>query len=73
MNLQEKYEVSTKDVLFASVIRHIKGSRICPKFLHEYSLKHYGAKDNLARYYFEKYSNIISKRNRHSLTDNPAL
>lgn len=58
MNLQEKYEVSTKDVLFASVIRHIKGSRICPKFLHEYSLKHYGAKDNLARYYFEKYSNI---------------
>lgn len=58
MDLQEKYEVSTKDVLLASAIRHIKGSRICPEFLYKYSFNHYGHKDNLARYYMEKYSGI---------------
>ena len=58
MNLQEKYEVSTKDVLLASAIHTIKGSRTCPDFIYKYSLKKYGHKDNLARYYTEKYSNI---------------
>ena len=47
MNLQEKYEVSTKDVLLASAIHTIKGSRTCPDFIYKYSLKKYGKKDQL--------------------------
>ena len=53
MNLQEKYEVSSRDVFLASAVRNIKGSRTCPEFLYRYSLKKYGFKDNLARYYTE--------------------
>ena len=58
MNLVEKYEITKKDELLCHFIRKIKGNRICPDFLYEYSAKKYGAKDNLARYYTEKYSNI---------------
>ena len=58
MNLAEKYEITKKDEILCELIRKIKGSRICPDFLYKYSLKKYGSKDNLARYYTEKYSNI---------------
>lgn len=58
MNLAEKYEIKKKDELLCHFIRKLKGSRVCPNFLYEYSLKHYGSKDNLARYYTEKYSDI---------------
>ena len=57
-NLQEKYEISTTDVYLASCIRTIKGSRKCPEWIYNYSIKKYGSKDNLSRYYWEKYSHI---------------
>lgn len=56
--LQEKYEISNSDVYLASFIRKIKGSRKCPEWLYKYSVKKYGTKDNLSRYYWEKYSQI---------------
>lgn len=57
MGLKEKYEISAADVGLCSIIRKVKG-RKCPDFLYTYSLKKYGFKDNLARYYTEKYSKI---------------
>lgn len=57
MDLKKKYEISKGDVYLCSMIRRLKG-RKCPEFLYSYSLKKYGFKDNLARYYTEKYSNI---------------
>ena len=49
MTLEEKYEVSFSDI----VISKLKGSRVCPDLLYNYSKKWYGNKDNLARYYTE--------------------
>lgn len=58
MSLKEKYEISDKEVVLSAIIRKIKGSSKCPDFLYSYSHKKYGWKDNLARYYTEKYSHI---------------
>ena len=58
MTLEEKYEVSFSDIVISKLIRKLKGSRVCPDLLYNYSKKRYGNKDNLARYYTEKYSNI---------------
>lgn len=57
-DLKQKYEISSRDIILASFIRRLRGCRRCPNWLYSYSLKKYGFKDNLARYYFEKYSNI---------------
>lgn len=57
MGLKEKYEISAAGVGLCSIIRKVKG-RKCPDSLYTYSLKKYGFKDNLARYYTEKYSEI---------------
>lgn len=56
MTLEEKYDVTKADVLYTKLIRKIRGSRVCPEILYKHSLKRYGAKDNLARYFTEKYS-----------------
>lgn len=58
MTLEEKYEVSFSDIVISKLIRKLKGSRVCPDLLYNYSKKRYGNKDNLARYYTEKYFNI---------------
>lgn len=57
-SLQEKYEISNTDAYLAACIRTVKGSRKCPEWLYSYSLKKYGSKDNLSRYYWEKYSQV---------------
>ena len=58
MNLKEKYEIDDKDIALSALVRKFKGSAKCPNFLYNYSRKKYGWKDNLARYYTEKYSHI---------------
>ena len=57
-NLKKKYEISQYDYCLATITRKLRGCRKCPNWLYSYSLKRYGFKDNLARYYFEKYSGI---------------
>lgn len=58
MNLKEKYEVDSKDIALAAFVHMVKGSTKCPEFIYKHSFKKYGWKDNLARYYTEKYTHI---------------
>ena len=58
VSLIEKYEVKKLDAYMAAVVRRINGTKICPESIYKYSLKKYGYKDNLARYYTEKYTGI---------------
>lgn len=58
MNLKEKYEVDDGDITLAAVVHTLRGGGKCPDFIYNRSFKKYGWKDNLARYYTEKYSNI---------------
>ena len=46
MTLEEKYEVSFSDIVISKLIRKLKGSRVCPDLLYNYSKKRYGNKDN---------------------------
>lgn len=57
MDLIEKYEINKMDALFCQLIRMIrgKGGANCPKFVYSYSKRRYGIKDNLGRYWMEKY------------------
>ena len=57
-NLRQKYDISYHDFLLASATRRLRGCNKCPSWLYSYSLKRYGFKDNLARYYFERYSGV---------------
>ena len=58
VSLIEKYEVKKLDAYMAAVVRRINGTKFCPGSIYKYSLKKYGYKDNLARYYTEKYTGI---------------
>ena len=58
VSLIEKYEVKKLDAYMASVVRRINGTKFCPESIYKYSLKKYGYKDNLARYYTENYTGI---------------
>lgn len=58
VSLIEKYEVKKLDAYMAAVVRRINGTKFCPESIYKYSLKKYGYKDNLARYYTEKYTGI---------------
>ena len=58
VSLIEKYEVKKLDAYMAAIVRRINGTKFCPESIYKYSLKKYGYKDNLARYYTEKYTGI---------------
>ena len=58
MDLVKKYEISKLDYWLCKTIRSLKGSGIPPEYLLRYSIKKYGVKDNLARYYLDKYYGV---------------
>lgn len=58
MNLQDKYEIDTTDKYWASMVRLVRGTAKPPQIVFKRSMKKYGAKDNLGRYYIDKYSDI---------------
>ena len=58
MDLVKKYKITRVDALKCSLIRSLKGSGMPPHYLLRYSSKKYGAKDNLGRYYSEKYLGV---------------
>lgn len=58
MNLEEKYEIDNIDMLYAKIIRTLRGTSTPPKMVFTHSWKKYGAKDNFGRYYMDKYCNI---------------
>ena len=57
-NLILKYEITKKEALLCHFIRIVRGTSNCPKFIYKLSKKKYGWKDNLARYFIEKYSGV---------------
>lgn len=57
-NLEEKYNISKWEALCCKLIRIVRGTNTPPHFLYKYSKKHYGWKDNLARYWWDKYYGI---------------
>lgn len=58
MNLEDKYEIDKIDEYYCKCVRFLRGTAKPPKFIFARSAKKYGAKDNLGRYYIDKYSDI---------------
>lgn len=58
MDFIKKYGITKAEALFCSVLRFVRGTNKLPKYILKKSKKKYGRKDNLARYYFEKYCGI---------------
>lgn len=56
--LTKKYEISCFESILCKITRCLRGSKKCPKFICKISDKKYGRKNNLTRYWFEKYCNI---------------
>lgn len=52
------YGISKYEKLLCFVVRHIRGTRKMPNFIVKKSRRKYGYLDNLARYFFDKYSGI---------------
>lgn len=57
--LQDQFIVANFDKVLCSTIRNIRGSKKCPKFIYNRSKKYYGSRDDLARYWWQKYYNIF--------------
>lgn len=58
IDLVKKYEISSFEALLCSIIRFIRGTSNCPPIIYKRSYKKYGWKDNLARYWWEKYNKV---------------
>lgn len=56
--LRKKYQISYWEEMYCKIVRTIRGSKTCPKFLFKKSYRKYGKKNNLARYYIEKYEGV---------------
>lgn len=59
MSVETKYGITPIEAIVCKIIRVIRGTRKCPNFIYKKSRKKYGRKDNLARYFTEKYSNKV--------------
>lgn len=55
MCLEEKYGISQWESFYLEVIRRLRGTSNPPDWLYKHSKKKYGWKNNLSRYWFEKY------------------
>ena len=54
-----KNYISIIDSIIVKVMRFVKGTNKCPCFISNRSRKIYGRRDNLKRYWFAKYKNLI--------------
>lgn len=57
-NLGKEYGISYFDELFCCIIRKIRGKGKIPSQVKRRSRKYYGRKDNLTRFYADKYFNV---------------
>lgn len=53
-----EYGIKCSEALFCDIVRKIRGTNKCPKFVLKMSKKRYGWKDNLGRYWSARYNNI---------------
>ena len=54
-DLNNEYGISYKDSLLAKFIRIVRGTAHPPNFVYKYSEKHYGMRNDFARYYLERF------------------
>lgn len=54
----KKYEISMWEYLLCTIIRKVRGSAKCPKFINKLSVKIYGGKDNLKRFWVHKFNDV---------------
>lgn len=54
-----KNYISIIDGIIVKIMRFVKGTNKCPCFISNRSRKIYGRRDNLKRYWFAKYKNLI--------------
>ena len=59
MSIEKKYDITKTEEIFCKILRVIRGTKKCPKFIYKNSRKKYGRKDNLARYFSEKFNNTV--------------
>lgn len=57
-NLVAKYGIKKSEAMLCTIIRKIRGTNKCPKFILKLSKKRYGWNDCLGRYWNEKYNNV---------------
>lgn len=57
-NLSNEYGIKKNDEIFAKLIRLVRGTANPCGFIYKYSKRSYGLKDNFARYYIDRFSNI---------------
>lgn len=58
MRLEDKYEITKYEKIYLEGMRKLRGTTNPPKWLYKHSKKKYGWKDNLARYYFDRFLGI---------------
>ena len=59
MDLVKRYEIMQREAMLCDFIRKLRGNGHCPKFVQRYSRKQYGPKDNIGRYWAEKYNHYV--------------
>ena len=57
-NLITEYGIKKSEALLCDIVRKIRGTNKCPKFILKMSKKRYGWNDNLGRYWNEKFNNV---------------
>ena len=58
MELKDKYEITEFERILLDVTRKLRGTINPPECVYKYFRKKYGWKDNLARYYYDKFLNF---------------
>ena len=59
MSIEKKYNITKIEEIICKILRVIRGTKKCPKFIYKKSRKNYGRQDNLARYFNEKYNDTV--------------
>jgi lipopolysaccharide transport system ATP-binding protein len=57
-DLMTEYGIKKSEELLCDIVRKIRGTNKCPKFILKISKKRYGWNDNLGRYWNEKFNNV---------------
>ena len=57
-DLVSEYGIRKQEALLCDVVRKLRGTNKCPKFILKMSKKRYGWNDNLGRYWNERYNNV---------------
>lgn len=75
MMVKETNYVSFFDKMLCFILRKIRGTSTCPKYIYKKSVKKYGYQDNLARFWNYKFRNRIIGRYTYGykFLDDPAV